>query len=106
MRMGDGGAAVIGGIVGGLIGGGAGYKAGYSKRDTELQPLITHLQQQLQAKDQQLSNVTSELQTTNQQLMQMGQELRTKNARIAELEKDRGIPILSDIRRKLGGSSS
>ena len=90
--MGEGGAAVIGGIVGGLIGGGAGYKAGYSKRDAELQPVIAHLQQQIQAKDQQLS--------------QMAQELRTKNARIAEFEREKGIPILSDIRRKLGGSSS
>jgi len=94
--MGDGGAAIAGGIVGAIIGGGTGYKAGYTagynKRDSELQPLITQFQQQIQSKDQLLS--------------QMAEELRSKNSKIADLEKDKGVPVLSTIRRRLGGVQS
>ena len=94
--MGESAAAVAGGIVGALVGGGAGYQAGYNKRDAELQPIIQSLQNQIGAKDV--------------QLLQQAEQLRQKNQRIAELEKQLNsrpqIPVISQIKKKLGGSLS
>ncbi len=88
--MGEGGAFIAGGLVGGAIAGTAGYQAGYDQRDSELQPYISSLQNQLNAKDQQLL---------------------VQEKRIAELQrkfdaKTASIPVISQIRKKLSGSQS
>ena len=87
MKMGEGGAFVVGGLVGGAITAGPAYQAGYKQREAELMPLINSLQNQLNAKDQQLL---------------------VKDQRIAELQKQLDektrIPVISQIRDKLRGS--
>ena len=82
MKMGEGGAFVAGAITGGLVGGGAGYQAGYNQRDAELQQIIRSLQNQLFAK--------------NLELAQLKMQLAEK----------RSIPVISQVRKKLGGSQS
>jgi len=79
--MGEGGAFVAGGLVGGALGGAAGYQAGYNQRDAELQPIIASLQNQLNAKDLQITELRRQL------------DART-------------IPVISQIRKKLGSSRS
>ncbi len=86
--MGEGGGVLVTGLViGGVGGGGLGYQAGYEKRDAELQQYINSLLAQIGAKESQLLQ---------------------KDQRIAELEqqvKDKTtIPVISKIRKKLGGS--
>ena len=86
MKMGEGEAfvagLVVGGVGGAVGGGGLGFQAGYDKRDAELRPIIDSLQDQINAKSQ----------------------------RIAELEKQLNertpIPVISQIRKKLGSSQS
>lgn len=78
--MGEGSAAVVGGLIGGVVGASAGYQAGYNQRDSELQPYINQLRMQLQAKDQRIAELESQLKAR--------------------------IPVISDLRRKLGGSQS
>ncbi len=82
MKMGEGGAFVAGAITGGLVGGGAGYQAGYNQRDAELRPIINSLQSQLYAKDLEIARLKK------------------------QLEEKRSIPVISQVRKKLGGSQS
>ncbi len=89
MKMGEGGAFIAGGLVGGAIAGPAGYQAGYDQRDSELQPVIRKLQDQLYAKDLQLT-------AKDLQIAQLRRQLDAKNS----------IPVISQIRKKLGGSQS
>ncbi len=84
-------------LVGIAIGGLGGGSVGYNARDAELQPYIASLQQQLRVKDV--------------QLWEKDNQLAAKDQKIAELErqlkgKDNSIPLLGDIRKKLGGLAS
>jgi len=84
--MGEGGAFIagtlVGGAVAGTIAGTAAYQAGYDQRDTELQPIISSLQNQLNAKEREIT------------------ELRK------QLDEKKAIPVISLVRKKLGGSQS
>ena len=93
--MGEGGAFLVGLLLGGVGGGSAGFQGGYSQRNNELQPYIHSLEQQIRVKDQ--------------ELWQKDEQSREKDTQIAELQrrleaKDKHLPSISDIAKKLGGS--
>jgi hypothetical protein len=86
--MGEGGAFVAGAITGGLVGGGAGFQAGYNQRDAELQPYINRLLSQIGMQN-------SQIEAKDRQIAELQRQLQTK---------ERSIPVISEIRKKLSGS--